>query len=135
MSQSPIIKGVTTIVWGTSNILAAPSGAVVESISITPKNSAPIEIEGNEGLTNILVILSDGFNAKVSALYDSSKTWPLEGSTVNISIPNYAPGSNTNNTAATFTCVVGSTPELTYGRKKESMIALNLIYRPNVSLS
>ena len=81
------VKG-GTIVWGTGNIAgnAIPAGAIIDSIQLTPKNGAPIEIEDNDGLAWAEVVLRDGFNAKVAAIYDDSKTWPMAGGNAALAI-------------------------------------------------
>jgi hypothetical protein len=128
---SAILKGLGTIVWGTDNVLGAPSGAVVESCAITPKNGEPIEIENNPGFTITEVVLDDGFNAKVQCLYDSAKAWPTTA-TGNVALT-LVDIANANANAISYKCIVGATPGLTYGRKKELMIELSLHYRPAVT--
>jgi hypothetical protein len=128
---SPTIKGISTIVWGTDNLMATPAGAIIESGTITPKNGEPIEIDDNNGFTAVEVILDDGFNAKVHCLYDKAKVWPQVSANVVLNLPNTA--SNSGNTVA-YTCLVGAMPELTQNRKKEAMIQFSLHYRPGVSV-
>ena len=142
--STTLIKGTPAIVWGTKNGLGAPVGAIVESMRLTPKNGSPIEIEDNNGIAANLVILRDGFNGKVSVLYDSSKTWPVEGANValvatingaNATSYPFGEGNAANATAngvITYYCVMVSL-EPAYQRKKEMMIDLNLAYRPNVT--
>lgn len=138
-----VIKGTPTIKWGTSNTLGAPAGAIVESARLTPKNGSPIEIEDNDGIAAVLVQLRDGFNGKVSCLYDAAKEWPVEGANVAFTVA--INGANANsypfgegnaancaNGVVTFYCLCASI-EPAYQRKKEQMIDLNLVYRPNVT--
>jgi hypothetical protein len=138
-----IIKGSPTVTWGASNTLGAPAGAIVESARFTPKNGSPIEIEDNNGIAANLVLLRDGFNAKVACLYDGSKSWPVEGA--NVALTAAVNGASANsypfgegsaascaNGVVTYYCALISI-EPTYHRKKEEMIELNLAYRPNVS--
>lgn len=138
-----IIKGSPTITWGTSNTLGAPAGAIVESARITPKNGSPIEIEDNNGIAANLVILRDGFNAKIACLYDGSKSWPVEGANVALTASVNGASANSypfgegnaasiNGNTITYFCSLVSI-EPSYHRKKEEMIELNLAYRPNVS--
>ena len=138
------IKGTPSIVWGSSNTLGAPAGAIVESLRLTPKNGSPIaDIEDNNGASANLVLLADGFHGKISALYDNAKTWPTEGANVAITIPYL--GANANavpfgqgaaakyaNNAITYYCTLTSI-EPSFARKKEETIDLNLEYRPNVT--
>lgn len=116
-------KGLTTIVWGTDGRLGSPNAAIVESLTITPKNAAPIEIEDNNGFTVSQVILDDGFDVVANCLYDTAKTWPAVGGNCNI--------TNLSNTA--FLCLVNAVPKHTLGRKKEAMIEVSLSYRPGVA--
>jgi hypothetical protein len=138
-----VIKGSPTITWGTSNTLGIPAGAIVESVRFTPKNGSPIEIEDNNGIAANLVLLRDGFNAKVSCLYDGSKSWPVEGA--NVALTAAINGASANsypfgegnaascaNGVVTYYCTLTGV-EPSYHRKKEEMIELNLSYRPNVS--
>ena len=138
------IKGVPSIVWGSGGALGAPAGAIVESAKLTPKNGGPVaDIEDNSGLSAALVFLRDGFNGDIRCLYDANKTWPVEGANVGFNLA--INGANANsypfgegaaasyaNGVVTYYCTMASiTPE--YARKKEEMIQLNLVYRPNVS--
>jgi hypothetical protein len=127
MPASPVIKGITTIKWGTGSNLGTPSGAIVESIRVTRKNGAPIEIEGNDGFAAALVFLNDGFNATITCLYDTAKTWPADGSAVSLTLPKLGAAGGTE----TFACwCASSTPDLS--RKREATVTLELIYRPDV---
>ncbi len=140
------IKGIGTIVWGTGSILgnAIPAGALIESISITPKNGEPIEIEDNDGISAIEVILRDGFNAKVNVMYDSGKSWPIEGANASIAIPfnganaNAIPfgegnGATYANGVVTYVCGIVAPPQLNYAKKKEGLMEYELRYRPNIA--
>jgi hypothetical protein len=146
MAVTPIIKGITTIVWGTNNGLAAPAGAIVESLTLTPKNGSPIEIEDNNGLGAVEVELTDGFNAKASVMYDDAKVWPIEGANVALNIRYNGAAANSvpfgassvgqsvyANGVVTYTCLVVSV-EPALARKKEAMLTLNLTYRPNIAV-
>lgn len=128
---SPIIKGIPTIIWGTANQLGSPAGAVVQSISITPKNAEPIEIEDNNGFTAAEIVLDDGFNARVSILADTAKQLPAVGGNVALSIPSSI--ANGNIALNNYSCLVASVAPSTE-RKREAMIDLNLVYRPGVAL-
>jgi hypothetical protein len=118
---SKIVKGITTIVWGTDNFMASPAGAIIDSGTITPKHGEPIEIEDNSGFAAVQVMLDDGFN----------KVWPQVGANVSLNLPNTA--SNSGNTVS-YVCLVGAQPELTQNRKKEAMIQFSLSYRPGVAV-
>jgi hypothetical protein len=139
-----IIKGIPAITWGSGGALGGPAGAIVESYRLTPKNASVVgEIEDNSGLAANLVFLRDGFNAKLNCLYDGNKAWPVEGANVGLNLA--INGANANsypfgegnaasfaNGVVTYYCTVASI-EPAGQRKKEEMIELNLIYRPNVS--
>lgn len=130
-AASPKIKGLTTIVWGTNNSLGAPAGAIVESISLTPKNGEPIaDIENNDGASATLVLLKDGFTAKVGVVFDSAKAWPDWGDNVGLTLPTV--GGNANAAPTTFCCIcVDDVPAL--ARKKEASLEISLVYRPGVA--
>lgn len=126
MPSSATKKGITTIKWGTDSVLtnAAFTAAVIARMTATPKNGAPIEIEGNQGFAAVLVLLDDGFDATVECLYDSAITWPTVGSTTTLKRP-------TDGSA--LTCLVTSI-EQAAERKKEATLTMKLVYRPDVSL-
>lgn len=143
------IKGLGTIVWGTGGVLNAPAGAILESISLTPKNAEPIEIEDNDGITAFEVLLRDGFNGKISAMYDATKSWPICGANASLAIPFNGAAANTipfgepgtnggtatyANGVVTYTVLIASEPTLNYAKKKEGMIEYNVTYRPNVAV-
>ena len=139
-----VIKGIGTIVWGTGGILAAPAGAIVDSLQLTPKNGEPIEIEDNDGLAAVEVLLRDGFNGKITCLYDAAKTWPVEGANAALAIPyngasaNAIPFGEGNGAAyangvVTYTTLVASVSPA-YAKKKEAMIDIAVTYRPNVTV-
>ncbi len=126
---SPIKKGITTIKWGSGSALGTPSTAIVESISVTPKNGKPIEIEDNDGFAATLVLLQDGFDAEVTCLFDTALAWPTEGATVALTVPPLAGGG----TLAPLNCTASGVPGYNVARKKEATIKFHLTYRPNVS--
>jgi hypothetical protein len=125
-----IIKGITTIVWGTSNTLNAPAGAIVDSIRITPKNGAPIEIEDNAGFAAIAVLLDDGFDAAMTCVYDMNKAWPNIGDNLKLALPGW---TGSNNATTNYNGFVGATPEVDMARKREATIAYKFIYRPGIT--
>src|SRR5271165_763699 len=122
---SPIIRGLSTITWGTFNSASTPAGAVIESVKITPKNGGPIEIEDGNGFTISQILLDDGFDAAPSMLYDTAKTWPNTGDAVTVNIPQWgAAGGGTKS----YNCTVVAPPEVVLGRKKEATISYKLTY-------
>lgn len=125
------LSGTTTILWGTEGSFGL-TGAIVESLAITPKNAGPIgEIEDGNGATVANIMLDDGFDAKVTCLFDRSKTWPTLGAAVTLTIPPYAGGLGT--VAANTACFVCGNHEISLSRKKEATITLNLRYRPGIT--
>lgn len=128
-APTAIIKGTTTIVWGTTTKLGTPSAAVVEAISVTPKNGEPIaDIENGDGASVVAVLLDDGFDAKVTCLYDTALTWPAVGDTVTLSLPKYGAVGG----ATSYNCILGGTPKPDLARKREATIELHLRYRAGV---
>jgi hypothetical protein len=128
--NSPNIKGVSTIVWGTEGQLGSPSGAIVESISINPKNGGGIgEIENGDGAGVIDVLLDDGFDAKVTCIYDKAKTWPVTGGAVTLTIPTPTGAGGTT----AYVCYATGWPSINTARKKEATIELALRFRPGIS--
>ena len=79
-----IKKGTPAIHWGTSNQanINAATGCIVESFKVSDKNGSPIEIEDNDGYAAVLVMHDGEFDADLSVMYDSNKTWPAKGDTV-----------------------------------------------------
>lgn len=123
------------IVWGTGNAAAgananvAPSGMILETLTITPKNADPVDIEGGAGFTAIQVGIKDGFGARASAVYDSNKIMPAEGDTITMVVPK-SDGANagTQNVNCTFWSW-----GFVKSRKKEQMIDLNFTHRPDIN--
>jgi hypothetical protein len=133
---TPLIKpsGNIAIIWGTVNAANAganvmPTGLILESLSITPKNGDPIDIEGGAGFTAIQVGIKDGFSAKATGVYDSNKAMPAEGDAVTLIGPKQD-GANAGN--ANYNCTFWSWG-LTKARKKETMVELNFTYRPDIN--
>lgn len=122
---SAIIKGLTTISWGSSGVATGLTNAVLVRGSFTPKNAAPIEIEDNEGFAKTLVLLVDGFDAKIECLFDSAITWPPEGATVALKRPR---------DGAPLNCLLASIED-TVERKKEATLSMSIHYRPGVVLA
>jgi len=134
-APTPTIKGISTIYWGMGNANSPAfnvAGAIVESLSITPKNAKPVaEIEDNNGGAAVIVLLVDGFDATVSCVYDAAKAWPAEGANCVLNLPMATGNANANTTA--YTClVVSQKPDLK--RKTEAKIELALVYRPGVAV-
>lgn len=131
MTVSPIIKGITTIRWGSASTIGTPSTVIVQSGRITPKNGAPIEIEDMNGFTNTLVFLDDGFDADLDVMYDTALTWPAVADTVALTLPKIGAVGGTQ----AYNCFMASFPPMNIERKKEAMITIKLIYRPNCPAS
>ena len=129
--NTPSIKGVTSIVWGTLGQVGSPlATAIVESIAVTPKNAGPIaSIENGNGAEVVTVLLSDGFDAKVTCVHDPAITWPVLGATVALTT-----GKGTGYVGTTVNCFVCGDPEISTSRKQEGKITINLRYRPGITV-
>lgn len=123
---SPIIKGLTTIKWGSSGAIAAGAmtAAIVTRCTFTGKNGAALEIEDNDGFSKAMVVLDDGFDATVEVVYDSAINWPVLGATISLKRPADAAAQNS----------LLADIEQAVERKKEAMLTLKLHYRPGVTL-
>ena len=132
MGLSAVKKGISTISWGCDNIMNIPSGAIIESGKITPKNGEPIEIEDGQGFAAVEVFLDDGFNATVAFLYDQAKAWPNVAQKVTLTLPAWNNTANAN--TITYNCFVAATPELDLARKKEGTITYQIRYRPGLDM-
>lgn len=130
-APTPIIKGISSIVWGTEGQLGSPAGAIVESVAITPKNPSGVAtIENGDGAMVSDVLLDDGFDAKVTCVYDKSKTWPTTGTAITLTIPN---PQGAGGMTAFPNCYVTGMPDINSARKKEATITLMLRYRPLIT--
>jgi len=131
MINTPHIEGVSTITWGTAGQLGAPAGAIVDGIAITPRNAGPIgEIEDGNGGSVTNILLDDGFDAKVTCVHDTSKTWPVLGAAVTLTIPPYNGGSGA---LTPYVCFVSGNFDITTARKKEATISFPVRYRPGIT--
>jgi hypothetical protein len=123
-APATIVKGLSTIHWGTFNTLNT-TNAVVTRIGLTRKNGSPIEIEDQNGFTLTQVLLDDGFDASVTILAQSANlTLPAVGSWVLIHLPHI--GANTN-------CLVVAGPEVDMERKREATVTMKVTNRPGVT--
>ena len=124
---TPIKKGTPAIIWGSSNALGTPTGAIVESVTVTNKNGGPIEIEDNDGFAAVLVYLDGELDVSVKCVYDSAKTWPAVGDIVVMQLPKVGAAGGLQN----FNCYCAKIdPEM--ARKKEAMLTIDLNRRPGV---
>jgi hypothetical protein len=126
---TPIIKGLTTISWGTSGSVGTPTGCIIQGLSITPKNAGIIdEVENSDTAGVAYVLLDDGFTAQATLTYDTAKTWPAVGDAVVLTLPKIGAVGGTT----TYSCSVTSMPpEL--ARKQAATIKMGLIFRPGVT--
>jgi len=120
-----IIKGLTTIKWGTGGTSSGLASAIIVRGAFTPKNGAPIDIEDGDGFSKALVLLDDGFDAKVECLYDSAITWPVVGATVALKRPT---------TATEVNCLLASIED-SVERKREATLSMSIHYRPGIALA
>lgn len=127
--NSPNIRGTPAIVWGTQNRLNV-AGAIVESITITPKNGGPLtEIENGDGAGVSMVMLEDGFDATVRVVHDTNIAWPTLNANVVLSVPN----AGGNGALTNFNTFVSGTPKPDLARKREAMYEIPLTYRPGIA--
>lgn len=123
-----------SIVWGSTNAALhsnanfLPRGTLIETLTITPKNGEPVDIEDGEGFAAIQVGCKDGWNAKATAVYDANKVMPNEGDNITVVAPLQNNTAGTTNVNATFWSW-----GFTRSRKKEAMIELNFTHRPNIN--
>lgn len=130
MPVTPVIKGVTTIQWGTAGSVGSPNAAVLVSLKITPKNGAPIDIEDGNGFAISQVFLDDGFDAAGEALFDTAKAWPNSAATVVLTIPNVLG----NGASISYNTFVACEPSIDLARKREAMISYKFTYRPQINV-
>jgi hypothetical protein len=96
-APATIIKGITTIYWGTNGTTngSALAAAIVKSIKHTTLGGEPIIIEDNNGFAAIWVMLADGDMLELTCIDDSSIVWPQKGtSPVAFTIPGQASAKN-----------------------------------------
>jgi len=140
--QSPIIKGIVSLFWGTDGLLPTANATVVQSINIRPV-TVDVEIDSNAGSTGAEVLLDNGFDATAKYLYDGNLTQPALGATVGLRIPSQATGATQSAmttalaAATTYKCLVVKPPiyNIDAERKKESYVTLELKYRPDLGLT
>jgi hypothetical protein len=131
---NPVIKaGNIAIVWSTANGAAGsanalPTGAVIETISVTPKNAEPLDINGSDGFSAILVGLDDGFNARVTFVYDANRPLPAFGDPVTLVVPR----RDGNNGTANINCIAWG-HSFNRSRNDVAKVELNITYRPHVT--
>ena len=121
---TPIIKGLTTIKWGSGDTVSgAFTNAIVARVNATAKNGQAFDIEDNDGFSKAFVFLDDGFDGDIECVYDSAIAWPTTvGSTIALKRPT---------DAAAINCFFVSMDQ-TKERKKEAMITMKISYRPGV---
>jgi|SRR5581483_2907785 len=80
-SPSPIIKGLTTIRWGTSGFggATALASAIVTSIEHSRMGGPPTLISDSAGFTQAWVGLNDGDKLVFNCVDDTALTWPAFG--------------------------------------------------------
>lgn len=136
------LQGVPTMVWGVGGLDANGNsglgntfnGQIIESVSVKPVNGAPIEVEADQGFTKAAVFLDNGFDADVRLTIDGSKTYPTTmGTKVVIKLPSLA-NVNSHLTAnwASYNCMLRSALPFDLSRKKEGMVTVPVMYRPDI---
>lgn len=121
------------IVWGTNSALSgggnnAMTGAIIETLQVTPKNGSPIDIEEGSGLTAIQVMLKDGFDGKSTHVYDSNRALPAEGANITL----VGPKNDGNVGTANYNCTFWSF-SFSKNKKKEATVEMTFTYRPLIN--
>ena len=98
MAGSPVIKGITTIRWGTSNPNAVLTGglntAIVKKVVYKRLGGAPTLIEDNNGFTAVLVGIADGDELQITCVDDTTITWPAQYTVASFQVPGQANAKN-----------------------------------------
>jgi len=117
------------IVWGTVNAVnAGMNGLLIETLQLTPKNGAPIDIESGAGFAAVQVGLKDGFDGRATAAYDSNIALLAEGANIAVVGPKSDGNAGTTNINCTFWSW-----SFTRGKKKESTIEIVFTHRPDIN--
>jgi hypothetical protein len=126
--SAPNIKasGNIAIVWGTKN--GSNLGLIVETLTVTPKNGKPVDIEDGDGFTVVQAMLDDGFDATASCVYDSNKALPNVGAAVTVVVPKVDGNVGQRNLNVTYW-----SHSVSAAKKKERMVDLAFTYRPELN--
>jgi hypothetical protein len=131
---SPTIKASNniSIIWGTTNAALGNSnvmnGALIDTLSVTPKNGEPIDIEGNQGFSAVLVGLDDGFSGRAACVFDSNVIYPAYGATV------YVVGPRVDGTKGTanYNCNAWGFG-FSRNKKGQKTIEITVTHRPDIN--
>jgi hypothetical protein len=124
-------SGNIAIVWGSGGANGGANsitGSICETLTMTPKNAAPIDIENDEGFTAIQVMLRDGFDAKATYVYDSNRSIPAEGANITLVGPKQDGNAGTTN----FNCTFWSFG-FSRNKKKEKTVEISFTHRPLIN--
>ncbi len=103
MPGTLVIKGVTTVRWGTGSANAntgnavlqnALNTAIVKKIMYKRLGGAPTLIQDNNGFTAILVGLNDGDELQITCVDDTAITWPVQYDIITMKVPGAANAKN-----------------------------------------
>lgn len=122
-----VIRGGTNTVWGTPNFgIQGTNGnyPILDSIDISDPNGKPIFVEGRNGTDAIAVMLDNGFDCEMTAIYSTSVTLPAKGENVVIKLANSA-GNNVNCTVSS--CSIQSQ------KKQLTTVKISAFYRPDIA--
>lgn len=120
------IAGGTNTKWGTDSLgIVTGNGtyAILESISITDPNGKPIFVEGRNGTDAVAVMLDNGFDASMKAVYQTNVNIPTKGELLNIKLPN-------NTTGNLQVRVSGA--DIESQKKDLTRVTLSAFYRPDI---
>ena len=93
-APSPIIKGLTTIRWGTKSAGTTPgtsiAGAILTKVTHATRGGEPTLIEDGEGYTAAVVLIHDGDTLSFTCVDDTAITWPAKGDVAQYKVPGWA---------------------------------------------
>ena len=92
-APSPIIKGITTLRWGTGSAGVvtgtALAGAILKKVAHATRGGDPTLIEDNNGFTAAVVLLHDGDTLTFTCVDDTAITWPAKGDIAQYKVPGW----------------------------------------------
>lgn len=125
--MSATIVGLTTIKWGTANVLSSPVTTLIEVIDCTPNIDGPVDrVKNTDGARVSLALLDDGFSATVRAKYDGALSYPAVGTNVTVN-------QVANASTITYNCVVTSKPVVSFKEAGAATISWKIETLPTAS--
>ncbi len=96
-APSPIIKGISTLRWGSGGAATGSTGvaaAIVKKVAHATRGGEPTLIEDNNGFTAAVVILHDGDTLTFTCVDDTAITWPQKGDIAQYQVPGWSAAKN-----------------------------------------